>query len=163
MWWYIFQSRIKVMVTEFTMWYMVLLYWIAFSCRYNVLFSGGLSWGKICFYLHLSFTLLVTAVTALTCIAFHTFTLSRVERMANRLRRWTRDQVVWGSISAALVMCKSIGQALIPHRLCPPSSNGYEVERKIGTVWMVSAAENALHSPQGDENVKEWVPISGGT
>ena len=27
---------------------------------------------------------------------------------------------------------------------------------------MASTAENALHSPQGDESVKEWVPIPGG-
>ena len=60
-------------------------------------------------------------------------------------------------------MCKSIGKALNPHRLCPSSSNGYLVERKSGTAaWMATAEENTLHSPQENETVKELVPISGG-
>ena len=64
-----------------------------------------------------------------------------VEHMAEWLRRWTRDIGVWGSIPAAPVMCKSLGQTLNPHRLCPPSSNGYQVEHKIGTVRMATAVE----------------------
>ena len=56
------------------------------------------------------------------------------EHMAEWLRCWTRDQEVWGSISEALVIYKSLGQALDPHRLYPPSSNGYQVEQKIGAV-----------------------------
>ena len=59
------------------------------------------------------------------------------------LRYWTKDLGIWGSNPAALVMYKSSGQALNPHHPCPPSSNGYKVERK--------STENVLHSPQGDE------------
>ena len=40
------------------------------------------------------------------------------------------------------------GKLLIPYCLCPPSSNGYLVERKIGKLWLTLAAENALNSPQ---------------
>ena len=36
-----------------------------------------------------------------------------------------------GLIPTALVMCKSLGQALNPHCLCQPNSNGYQVERKL--------------------------------
>ena len=49
--------------------------------------------------------------------------------MAQRLRYWTQDQGVWGLIPAALVMCKSLGTALIPNCLWLPSSNGYQVEQ----------------------------------
>ena len=45
--------------------------------------------------------------------------------VAKRLRCWTRDLGVWGSIPASTVMCKNLGQALNPHCLWPPSSNGY--------------------------------------
>ena len=48
-----------------------------------------------------------------------------VERLAERLRRWTQGLEIWGSIPASPVMCKSLGQALNPHCLWPPSSNGY--------------------------------------
>ena len=37
---------------------------------------------------------------------------------------WTRDLGVWSSIPSVSVICKSHGQALNPHCLCPPSSNG---------------------------------------
>ena len=47
--------------------------------------------------------------------------------------------LVWSSLPNGL----SLGNALNPHRLCTHSSNGYQVERKLGTVWMASAAENA--------------------
>ena len=40
------------------------------------------------------------------------------------------------------------GKLLIPYCLCPPSSNGYLVESKIGKLWVALAAENALNSPQ---------------
>ena len=50
---------------------------------------------------------------------------------------------------------KSLGQALKPHRLCPRSINGYQVERNIDTVRMASAAENTLLSPRGYETVIE--------
>ena len=73
--------------------------------------------------------------------------------MAEWLRRWTRDLGVFGSIPAALVMYKSLGQALNPHRLCPPSCDGHQVEQKLGLCDWLTGAENALHSPQGD--VKE--------
>ena len=85
-----------------------------------------------------------------------------VEHVAQWLRHWTQDLGVWGSIPAALLMCKSLGQALNPHRLCPPCSNMYQVERKIGSVWMASAAENVLHFRQGDKTVKVWVPTPRG-
>ena len=71
----------------------------------------------------------------------------QIERMAERLRRLTRDLAVRRSIPAALVMCKSLGQALNPHRLCPPSINGYQVERKIGTVNGYSCRKCAAFSP----------------
>ena len=57
-----------------------------------------------------------------------------MEHMADCLRRWTRDLRVKSLIPTALVMYKSLKQALKPHRLCPPSNNGYQVERRIGTV-----------------------------
>ena len=41
------------------------------------------------------------------------------------------------------------GKRLIPYCLCPSSSNGYLVERKVGKLWMALAAENALNSPHG--------------
>ena len=37
----------------------------------------------------------------------------------------------WSSIPSELVMRKSLGQALNPHRLCLRTSNGYQVERKL--------------------------------
>ena len=55
-----------------------------------------------------------------------------VERVAERLRHGTRDLGVWGSIPGAPVRCKSLGQALNPHCLWPPSSNGYLVHRFKG-------------------------------
>ena len=54
-----------------------------------------------------------------------------MEYVVEWLRHWTQDLGVWGSIPRVLVMCKSLGQALNPHRLCPPGSNGYQVERKL--------------------------------
>ena len=45
------------------------------------------------------------------------------------------------------------GKLLIPYCLCPPSSNGYLVERKTGKLCMVLAAENVQNSPRGDETV----------
>ena len=60
---YICQSKMKVMAADSAMWYMVRYYSIAFCCRHNFLVSGGLSWGKICFKLLLSFTLPLTAAT----------------------------------------------------------------------------------------------------
>ena len=54
-----------------------------------------------------------------------------IEFVAEWFRHSTRDQGVWVSIPAALVICESLGQALNPHRLCPPSSNGYHRERKV--------------------------------
>ena len=41
------------------------------------------------------------------------------------LKRWTRTLRVWGSYPADPV---HFGQALNPHRLCPTSSNGYQIE-----------------------------------
>ena len=52
-----------------------------------------------------------------------------MERVAESLRHRTRDLGVWGSISSAPVMCGSLGQALNPHCLWSPSSNGCLVER----------------------------------
>ena len=72
--------------------------------------------------------------------------------MAEWLRHWTRDLGFWSSIP---VMCKSLSQAVNPHRLYQPSSNGYQVERKLVPLRMATAAENTMHSPQGQETVKE--------
>ena len=52
-------------------------------------------------------------------------------RLRHWLRRWTKDQGVWGSIPVVLVMCTSVWQALNLRRLWPPSSNGYQVEQKL--------------------------------
>ena len=41
-----------------------------------------------------------------------------VERVAEWLRRWTRDLGVRGSIPAAPVMCKKPSARVYPHRLC---------------------------------------------
>ena len=78
-----------------------------------------------------------------------------MESMAEWLRHWTQDQGVWGSISSALVMWKILGQALIPHRLSPPSSNGYQVEQKLVLCEWLKVQKFAMHSPQGGETVKE--------
>ena len=45
--------------------------------------------------------------------------------------RWTQKSRGLGFIPTALVMCKSLGQALNPHSLYPASSNGYQVDRKL--------------------------------
>ena len=48
---------------------------------------------------------------------------------------WTQDLTIWGSIPEAPVKCKSLGQALNPHCLWSPSSNGYLVHRfKVGSI-----------------------------
>ena len=60
-----------------------------------------------------------------------------------------------GFDSPAPITCKSLGKVLNQHYLCPPRSNGYQVECKIDTVRMAPAAENVLHSPQGDGILKE--------
>ena len=39
--------------------------------------------------------------------------------------------IVLVSTVASPVMCKCLGQALNPHRLYPPSSDGYQVDRKL--------------------------------
>ena len=77
------------------------------------------------------------------------------ERVAEWLRHWTQDLKVWGPMSAALIMCKSLGQALNPHCFYPPSSNGYRVERKLVPCEWLQLQKIALLSPQGDETVKE--------
>ena len=51
--------------------------------------------------------------------------------MTEWLGHWTWYLGVIGSIPVALVMCKSLGQALNPHHPCTPSCNGYQVERKL--------------------------------
>ena len=81
-----------------------------------------------------------------------------VERVAECLRRWTRDLGVWSSIPPVPVMFNSLGQALNPHRFCPPSSNGYQVEWKLAPA---SAVENDLHSSHRYKTVKVWIIIPG--
>ena len=78
-----------------------------------------------------------------------------MEHVAEWLRRWIRDLGVWGSSPAAPIMCKSLGHALNTHRFCPPSSNRYQVERKLVLCEWLQLQKIALHSPQGDETVKE--------
>ena len=77
-----------------------------------------------------------------------------VELVAQR-RHWTRNQRVWGSIPTALVMSKILGQALNLHRLCPPSNNGYQVERQLVLCKWFQLQKILLYSPQGDEAEKE--------
>ena len=40
-----------------------------------------------------------------------------VESVTQWLRHWTRDQGAWGSIPAAMVMCKDLRQASTPSLL----------------------------------------------
>ena len=78
--------------------------------------------------------------------------------MAESLRRRTQDLRVWGSIPAAMVMCRSLGQDLNPHRLWSPSSNGYLVEREknvVNGIEPLPLYAAWLHSPQGDKTVYE--------
>ena len=53
------------------------------------------------------------------------------------------------------VLCKSVGQALNPHSLCPPNSNEYQEERKLVLCEWVQLKKIALHSLCGDETVKK--------
>ena len=65
-----------------------------------------------------------------------------MERVTEWLRRGTRDLGVWGSIHEAPVRCKNPGQALNPHRLWPPSSNGYLVHRfKVESIVVASFSD----------------------
>ena len=83
------------------------------------------------------------------------------KHVAEWLRRRTRDLEVWGSIPVAPVMCRSLGQALNPHRLWSPSSNGYLVEREKNVVNGIKPSPLYaawLHSPQGDETVYVCIP-----
>ena len=65
------------------------------------------------------------------------------------LRCWPRDHGVWGSIPTAPVMRKSLGHALNPHHLWPPSSNGYQVE------WKLENREMRV------QRLKHCIPIPG--
>ena len=62
-----------------------------------------------------------------------------MDGLMNRQREGRREGGRGGGVKAldprsrdliltALVLCKSLGQALNPHHLCPPSSNGYQVQ-----------------------------------
>ena len=63
--------------------------------------------------------------------------------MAERLRHWTRDLTVWGSIPETPVRCKSPGQALNPNFPWSLRSNGNLVYRsKVGST--VAAAFRAI-------------------
>ena len=72
-----------------------------------------------------------------------------LESVGELLRCWTQVLGVW--VSNPAVMYKSLGHALNPHSLCPPSSNGYQVERKLVLCEWLQLQKIALHSPQGDE------------
>ena len=72
-----------------------------------------------------------------------------MERVAEWLRLCTRDQGVWGSIPAALVMYKSLGQAMNLHRLCSPSSNSNGKKKCVNDY--VYSCRKWLHIPQGDD------------
>ena len=55
---------------------------------------------------------------------------------------------VWISILAPLVMYKILGQALNPQPLCPPSSDGYQVARKVILCeWLQLQKKYARFSP----------------
>ena len=62
--------------------------------------------------------------------------------------------VAHGKLTSSLRSLKLINvyrcwaKPLIPCHLCPPSNDGYLVARKLEKLWMASAAENALNSPQ---------------
>ena len=71
------------------------------------------------------------------------------------IMRWTRDQGAWGSIPTAFVMCKSLWQALNPHRRCPPSSNGYQVEQILALREWLQLQIITLHFPLEYETVNE--------
>ena len=61
---------------------------------------------------------------------------------------------VMGSTPTADV--KVLGRLLTPHCLCPPSSNGYMVEREknvVGGIKLLPLYAAWLHSPRGDEEV----------
>ena len=57
---------------------------------------------------------------------------------------------------------KILGEALNPHRLNSPSCNRYQVERKFILCEWLQLWKIALHFAQGDENVRELVPMSDG-
>ena len=70
------------------------------------------------------------------------------------VKELTQDPGVRGSIPAMSVMGKSLGQALNPHCLWPPSSNGYLVHRfKVGSTV---ATAFALTSPGGKVKSNEY-------
>ena len=72
-----------------------------------------------------------------------------MENVAKWLRHWTQDQGVWGSTPTALVMGKSLGQALNLH-----CNNGYQVEQKLLLCEWLQLQKIVLHSPRGYETVK---------
>ena len=53
-----------------------------------------------------------------------------------------------GFDSHGVVMCESLGKALNPHHLLPPSSNGYQVERKLVHCEWLELQKIALHFPR---------------
>ena len=83
------------------------------------------------------------------------FIIYTVERVSEWLRRWTRDRGS-ASIPAALVICNSLRHALNPHCLCPPSSNGHQVEWKLVLCEWLQLQKITLHYPQGDETMNEF-------
>ena len=54
---------------------------------------------------------------------------------------------------------KALWKALSPYRICPSNTNGYQMERKLVLCEWLQLQKNALHSPQRNETVIEWVPI----
>jgi hypothetical protein len=84
-----------------------------------------------------------------------------MEHVAEWLRQRTRDLGAGVRFHLVLVMCRSLWQALNPHCLWPPSSNGYLVKRKLIQWGCHTSTEYALHSSQDDETVKQWVPVPG--
>ena len=48
------------------------------------------------------------------------------------------------------------GQAFNPQRLCPPSSNGYQVKRLFVLFEWLQLQKIALHSTEGDETVNKF-------
>ena len=79
-----------------------------------------------------------------------------------------RARLVLGWVTAAESRCRPcvevLGKPLISRRLCPPSSDGYLVEREswiVMTGFSCSKIRKCWILPRGDETVKECVPIPG--
>ena len=81
--------------------------------------------------------------------------------MAEWLRHCTWNLEAWGSIQAALVMYKNLGQALKPCHLWSTSSIMYQVERKMALCEWLQLQKIRCILPR-KMRLKAWVPIPVG-